>query len=184
MEQAVRFCPDMNLLSFVCSKDHYLGTLDFYRDYYYTMCYPLIYRKPGGQYGILSIKGNGGKIDHIRLLEETEEYRRYLVSKENLNSQDLMFKAWIVDLYSNGETRSIMPSGAGSITEAWLCQALDEGEKEGYVGPIRKYATILFDPQYLCWRFCVEKEGKFYRLGRFKALFLKLDDDSASFRML
>lgn len=188
MEQAVRFCPDMNLLSFVCSQDHYLGTLDFYEEYNNIMYYSLMYRKPGGQYGILSIKGNGSKIDHIRLIEETEEYRRYLVSVEYSHEVAKEFKVWIVDLYSNGEHRVILPSGAGDITKKWTDQVWIETKSEDNISWIQMtpeygHAKIVFSPQYLRWSFCNEKEGVFYPVEHSKSIYLILEDDSASFRM-
>lgn len=186
MEQAVRFCPDMNLLSFVCSQDHCLGTLNFYKEYNNIMYYSLMYRKPGGQYGILSIKGNGSKIDHIRLIEETEEYRRYLVSVELSNVFVKGFKVWIVDLYSNGEHRVILPSGAGDITKEWTDQVWIEIRREGntswiQMSPEYEHAKIIFSPQYLRWSFCNEKGGIFYPIEHSKSIFLKLYDDEARF---
>lgn len=188
IEQAVRFCPDINLLSSVCSEDHYLGTLDFFRSYNYIMYYSLIYRKPDGQYGVLSFKGNGSKITNIRIIDNTETYRRYLVSDESYDGYlSCTFKVWVVDLYSDGSTRVIVPSNANTVTSDWVKQTYNStvhsDTVDYYLNPLYKYSQIVYNPNYIRWSFCNLKNGIFYPVKNSKDIYLDLDDNSANFRI-
>lgn len=188
IEQAVRFCPDINLLSGVCSEDHNLGSLDFYKGYNYIMYYSLIYRKPDGQYGVLSFKGNGNKITNIRIIDDTETYRRYLVSVESYDGYlSCSFKVWVVDLYSDGSTRVIVPSNANTVTSDWVKQTYNstvQGDTiNHYLNPLYKYSQIVYNPNYIRWSFCNLKNGIFYPVKNSKDIYLDLDDNSARFRI-
>lgn len=177
MEQAVRLCPDINFLSKVCSQDHRLGTLDFHDAYSLGVYYSLIYRKPNGQYGILSFKGYGEKINHIRMIEETATCRRYLVSIEPNKYYSLYsFQAWIVDLYSNGKTRVIIPSNTGDIINEWENMIEYREDDDTY-----KDVKLIFNPQSLRWSYCLKKDSVYCPIKGSKDIALILKNNSAYF---
>lgn len=183
IEQAVRLCPDINFLSKVCSNDHWLGTLDFHERYSLKMGYSLIYRKPNGQYDVFSFKGYGRGINRIRMIKETATYRRYLLSIELENPFSLnSFKVWIVDLYSNGKTRVIIPEDGEYLTSEWQEQAWIKNEKEeSRINPLYQNAKIIFSPQSLSWSYCQEKDSIYYPIKESTEIVLVPEKDSAYF---
>lgn len=166
LEQAARLCLDVHLLADVASADHKVGVINFQESSYNPLYSFLLYENGKGGWNTVAIDTTGYvKIEKIFTLQKDGQ-TYYLLSN---NFQLLGFSQFIF-MIENGIASLFQGKQYEESINQW-CEFYPED------------ATIIFNPQKICWNFCHKVGEHYQQIEGTKTLYLELAKEQSYFHV-